>query len=188
MVGAEYAQSIAYRYAGQLYHYTFWDMVYDYIWLFLALILLVALLIIITIVRDMNRSRRASRLKSDFVSHMSHEIRTPITAILGMNELIQLKSRDETILGYSNNIEKAGESLLGIINDILDFSKIEAGRMELFKGEYSLRELLSGLLVMMGYKAGEKGLDFEMDIDERIPQMLIGDVQKIRQIIRIMMA
>ncbi len=182
VVGAEYAQGIAYKYAGQLYSYTFWDMVNDYIWLFVALILLVALLIIIMVVRDMNRTRRASRLKSDFVSHMSHEIRTPLTAILGMNELIQLESRDETILGYSNNIEKAGESLLGIINDILDFSKIEAGRMELFKGEYSIRELLTGISVMMGYKAGEKGLGFDMVIDKRIPDSLFGDVQKIRQI------
>ena len=129
LLGTEYAQSKAYRYAGDLYEYTFFDMLRQHSLLFFAVLLLIVALIFFLVVRDLRRQRRASRMKSDFVSNMSHEIRTPITAILGMNEMIQRECEDKTILGYSDNIERAGESLLGIINDILDFSRIEAGRM-----------------------------------------------------------
>ncbi|MCR5789710.1 MAG: hypothetical protein K6G83_07460, partial [Lachnospiraceae bacterium] len=84
----------------------------------------------------------ANRAKSRFVSDMSHEIRTPITAILGMNEMINRECEDETILGYSDAIEKAGTSLLGIISDILDFSKIESGKIELVEVCYSLSAMI----------------------------------------------
>ena len=71
----------------------------------------------------------ANRSKSDFLANMSHEIRTPINAVLGMNEMILQEAEDETILTYSENIDNAGKTLLGLINDILDFSKIEAGKI-----------------------------------------------------------
>lgn len=183
ILGTDYTLEIAYRYAGELYTYTVSDLIKDNIWLFLMLLLFIAGFVIIFIIRDLKRSRHASQLKSDFVSNMSHEIRTPITAILGMNEMIQRESRDETILGYSDNIEKAGESLLGIINDILDFSKIEAGRMEVSPHAYSLPELLSGLFMMLQIRAQEKGLRFAMEVDEKLPVMPVGDMQKLRQII-----
>ncbi len=112
---------------------------------------------------------------------MSHEIRTPITAILGMNEMKQLESDDSRVLEYSHNIEKAGESLLGIINDILDFSTIESGHIELNNLPYSLTELLSSLQTMVNTKAYEKDLKFYMDIDEKLPATPIGDMQKLRQ-------
>ncbi len=183
VLGEDYAQNIAYRYAGNLYSYTLPDMIRDYIWLFLAFVLLLAMLAIYMIVRDLKRTRRADRLKSDFVSNMSHEIRTPITAILGMNHLITQESDNETILEYSANIERAGESLLGIINDILDFSRIEAGRIDLLHQDYSLPELLLGLYAMIEIKAREKGLHFEMKVDGQLPRGLRGDNQKLLQVI-----
>ncbi len=183
IMGPEFAQDIAYRYAAELYTYTFSDMVRDNIWLLLSMLLIIALIALFFIKRDLQRTRLSDRMKSDFVSNMSHEIRTPITAILGMNELIQCESNDEKILHYSANIEKAGKSLLGIINDILDFSKIEAGRMEITPAPYSLPELLAELDLMVRLRAGEKGLDFSMEVDEQLPVMPIGDEQKIRQII-----
>ena len=181
--GSEYAQSIASRYTGDLYSYTFRDLMDDYMGGFIIVLFFVAGLIILFIYREMKHSRHASQLKSDFVSNMSHEIRTPVTAILGMNELIRRESSEENIRKYADNIERAGESLLGIINDILDFSKIESGRMEIITGEYSLPDLLLGLCVMIEYRAKDKGLDFDMEVDESLPSVLTGDEQKIRQII-----
>lgn len=182
-LGTEYSQDIAYQYVGDLYTYTFWDMVRDNIWLFLVLLLIIAVLIIAFIIKDLMNTREATRMKSDFVSNMSHEIRTPITAMIGMNEMIQLECEDENILKYADNIEKAGESLLGIINDILDFSKIEAGHMELKEHAYSLPELLSNLYLMIKLRAEEKELGFSMEVDEALPVMPIGDMQKLRQVL-----
>ena len=183
VLGADYSRTIAYAYSGQLYSYSFMDMVKDNLWLFLSMILLIAILIIVLIVRDLKRTRLANRQKSDFVSNMSHEIRTPITAIMGMNEMIQRESSDERVLQYSDNIEKAGESLLGIINDILDFSKIESGHTELDEHEYSLAELLRDMYLMIINRAGEKNLNLTFDIDEDLPVRPVGDMQKLRQVI-----
>ena len=183
MLGPEYAQDVAYRYADQLYSYTILDMIKDNIGFFLLLLLIVAVIVIALIIRDLKRTRLSAKLKSDFVSNMSHEIRTPITAILGMNEMIQRESDDEKILSYSDNIERAGGSLLAIINDILDFSKIEAGHMEVSTGPYSLPELLSDLDLMIRLRAQEKNLQFSVEVDETLPVMPIGDVQKLRQVI-----
>ena len=183
VLGSDYSRSIANEYSSQLYSYTFGDMIKDNLWVFLITIILIAVLIIVLIVRDLKRTRLANRQKSDFVSNMSHEIRTPITAIMGMNEMIQQESSDEKILQYSDNIEKAGESLLGIINDILDFSKIEAGHVELDEHEYSLPELLHDIYLMIINRAHEKNLELTFDIDENLPVKPVGDMQKLRQVI-----
>ncbi len=183
VLGNEYFQDIAHRYTGELYTYTFSDMVRDNVGLFLSLLLLIALFVIVLILRDARRTRLANSLKSEFVSNMSHEIRTPITAILGMNDLIQRECRDESILKYSDNIGKAGESLLAIINDVLDFSRIESGHVELVVMPYSLPELVSDIRMMIKMRAEEKNLSFGVEVDEKLPVMPIGDVQKLRQVI-----
>lgn len=128
-------------------------------------------------------AEQANRSKSDFLSNMSHEIRTPITAILGMNEMIQRESNNTNVLEYSDNIQKAGVSLLGIISDILDFSKIEAGKMELVASEYSLEEIIGDLVNLTGLRASGKGLDLKVDVDPMLPKMLIGDEMCIKQIV-----
>ncbi len=125
----------------------------------------------------------ASRAKSRFVSDMSHEIRTPITAILGMNEMINRECEDETILGYSDTIEKAGTSLLGIISNILDFSKIESGKLELVEICYSLADLIRDLYNLVYFRADSKGLEVQLDIDETLPRRLYGDELRVKQII-----
>ena len=180
-MGTEYPSDIANRYSNELYKYTFMDRIRDNIWHFLTLLLIIALLVIALIVRTLKHAQMANRMKTDFVSNMSHEIRTPITAILGMNEMIQMESNDANVLRYAENIEKAGESLLGIINEILDFSKIESGHIELNKQEYSPLELISSLQMMVLNRVEEKNLNLVMDIDEKLPSKAIGDVQKIRQ-------
>ncbi len=128
-------------------------------------------------------AEEANKAKSSFVSNMSHEIRTPITAILGMNEMIRRESDDPNILSYANNINNAGESLLGIISDILDFSKIEAGHMELMTESYSLPVLIGDLYNLIRFPAEAKGLKLLINIDRSLPSGLIGDELRVKQII-----
>ena len=128
-------------------------------------------------------AEEANLAKSAFVSNMSHEIRTPITAILGMNEMIRRECNDENILSYSDNINHAGESLLGIISDILDFSKIEAGHMELTNESYSLPTLIGDVYNLVRFRAESKGLDLLFNVDRTLPTGLIGDELRVKQII-----
>ena len=125
----------------------------------------------------------ANKAKSDFLADMSHEIRTPINAVLGMNEMIIRESKDENVLDYASNIKKAGNTLLSIINTILDFSKIEDGRMSLVPVEFSVPDLLDGLVNSISERAKGKGLDFEVKVDEDIPVKLFGDDVRISQVI-----
>ena len=183
LIGNDYIQKVAYSYAGELYSYGIGDIFEEYLTEFLVIIIIAILIFVFLIVRDLRRQRKASKLKSDFLSNMSHEIRTPITAILGMNEMIQLESDDENILRYSGNIEKASNNLLGIINDILDISKIESGKLELYEEEYSLTDMLLEICAMIEQSASTKGLRFEAIIDEKLPTGLYGDVKKLRQVV-----
>lgn len=128
-------------------------------------------------------AEEANRAKSGFVSNMSHEIRTPITAILGMNEMIRRESNDENILSYADNINTAGNSLLGIISDILDFSKIEAGRIELVEDTYSSKDLLSDLYNLIQFRSEAKGIDFKIRADKDLPKKLFGDELRVKQVI-----
>ena len=128
-------------------------------------------------------AKEANQAKTNFLSNMSHEIRTPITAILGMNELIRRETDDESILEYTDSINKAGNSLLGIINDILDFSKIEAGRMSLVNADYSIEELVADLSNLIRFRVEEKGLIFNVNMDSNLPVLLNGDELRIKQII-----
>ena len=128
-------------------------------------------------------AEQANIAKSAFLSNMSHEIRTPITAILGMNEMIRREAKETDILEYSENIRKAGMSLLGIISDILDFSKIEMGHMELDNEEYTLSSVVTDLYNLVHFRAEEKGLNFVISIDPALPSRLVGDTIRIKQII-----
>ncbi len=142
---------------------------------------------------------KANQAKSDFLADMSHEIRTPINAVLGMNEMIQRESsrarglvdsdaeavRDALgdINAYAGNVERAGKNLLAIINDILDFSKIEAGKITIEDDEYKLSSVLNDVSNMVLFKAREKGLQFAIDVDEKLPDGLLGDELHVRQIL-----
>lgn len=129
------------------------------------------------------QANQANEAKSHFLSTMSHDIRTPMNAILGLNEMVLRDSHDETIIGYSENIRTAGNTLLGLINDILDFSKIEAGRMDIVNVDYSFVSALNDLVNMVQKKAEDKGLAFNMDVDRDIPSILHGDEIRIKQVI-----
>ena len=126
---------------------------------------------------------KANRSKSDFLANMSHEIRTPINAILGMNEMILRESGDDAIITYSENIQNAGKTLLGLINDILDFSKIEAGKIEIIPVEYDLSLCINDLISLISSRAERKGLQLRLEIDRRIPRYLYGDEMRVKQVI-----
>ena len=127
---------------------------------------------------------RASKAKSEFLANMSHEIRTPLNAVLGMNEMILRETDDSSnIRTYAWNVKSAGETLLSLINDILDFSKIESGKMEIVPMSYSLSSVLNDILNMMRFKAEQKNLQFNIEVDESIPDAYYGDEVRIRQVI-----
>ena len=133
--------------------------------------------------REKLRAESASRAKSDFLATMSHEIRTPMNAIVGMTEMLTRSELNETQTRYLSDIRKSSQSLLAIINDILDFSKIEAGRMELVETPFNLRNLLDNLYSIFLHLHKLKGLQFDYEIDADLPVMIIGDENRLRQIL-----
>ena len=129
-------------------------------------------------------AERANKAKSEFLANMSHEIRTPLNAVLGMNEMILREAGESgSIRTYAWNIKSASETLLSLINDILDFSKIESGKMEIVETTYSLSSVLNDIFNMVRFKAEQKGLEFNIQVDESIPDALEGDEVRVRQVI-----
>lgn len=129
------------------------------------------------------KALRASRAKSNFLANTSHEIRTPMNAILGMNDMIEQGTSDERIKSAAAQIRDAGESLLQIINDVLDYSRIESGKMEMHNVPFSLGKLLHEEDEMWREQIEEKGVAFEIEIAEDVPDPLFGDRQKLFQTI-----
>ena len=126
---------------------------------------------------------QASESKSNFLAKMSHEIRTPMNAITGMAELALREDRHEIIHEHIFTIKQAGNNLVSIINDILDFSKIEAGKMEIVPVNYMLSSLINDTVNIIRTRLMEKPLRFFTNIDGKIPNSLIGDVVRLRQIL-----
>lgn len=126
---------------------------------------------------------QATRAKSDFLSHMSHEIRTPMNAIIGMSELALNTPLNDKQRNYIEKVNFSAESLLGIINDILDFSKIEAGKMNLESIPFRLSDIFQNLNTALMLKAQQKGLALTFEIEEQVPNQLIGDPLRLGQIL-----
>jgi two-component system, sensor histidine kinase and response regulator len=128
----------------------------------------------------------ASRAKSEFLAVMSHEIRTPLNAVIGYSEMLQEDAEDlgnQAMIPDLQKITSAGKHLLSLISDILDFSKIEAGMLKLNMVRFEIRDVISELIRIYSGPANDKNLSLGCQIDEMVPSAIVGDPDRLRQIL-----
>jgi PAS domain S-box-containing protein len=151
---------------------------------------------ILSINRDVTERRRAEELrlakeaaeradlaKTEFLANMSHEIRTPLAGVIGLADLLLKSGLEGRQRDYATLVQSAGESLLRLIDDILDFSKIEAGKLVLEQATFQLRILMREICDLLRFRAQEKGLALELLVMDEIPDWVLGDAARLRQVL-----
>ncbi|NVJ98617.1 MAG: hypothetical protein HWE25_10725 [Alphaproteobacteria bacterium] len=141
--------------------------------------------------KDVEESRKsaeaANRAKSEFLATMSHELRTPLNAILGFSQILQEEALgpigDKRYADYARDINSSGTHLLAIINDILDLAKLEAGKIQIEQNKISVRLLVDRVISLLSQQADNKGINLEEDFADDMPDAIIGDELRLRQIL-----
>jgi CheY-like chemotaxis protein len=133
--------------------------------------------------RAKEEADKASRAKSDFVSRMSHELRTPLNAILGFAQLLEMDNLPEHQKTPVQQINRAGKHLLELINQVLDIAKIEAGKLEVEMLSINLPQLLNDTAAISQERIQNKGLTFNINLDAHLPQYVMGDPTRLRQVL-----
>ncbi|MDO6506700.1 two-component sensor histidine kinase BarA [Colwellia sp. 4_MG-2023] len=128
------------------------------------------------------KSQDANKIKSEFLANMSHELRTPLNGVIGFTRQVLKTPLSDSQRDYLQTIDRSANNLLAIINDILDFSKLEAGKMVIESIPFSLRESIDESLVLLAPSAHKKELELSIKIDNSLPDSLLGDAMRIKQI------
>ncbi|MEQ1822843.1 MAG: response regulator [Fimbriimonadaceae bacterium] len=130
-----------------------------------------------------DRAVESSIAKSQFLANMSHEIRTPMNGVIGMAEILVEVATTDEVKQYARIIRDSGDALLGVLNDILDVSKIEAGKVTIEKIEFDLGNLIEDVAELFARSAYEKGVELVSEVPSDLPQVVLGDPMRIRQIV-----
>jgi Amt family ammonium transporter len=135
------------------------------------------------IAHSTEEAQKANRAKSEFLANMSHEIRTPMTAILGFSDVLLESLDNNEDIQTVRTIKRNGNYLIELINDILDLSKIEAGKLEIRRTTCSPTKVVADVATLMRGRAADKGLDFNVEYNGRIPETILCDPTRLRQIL-----